>query len=397
MSSKKRKPRNSRDAPAKDSGLALFLASDDAYTTLCRVDYRPLSSCPEVQMCVGVYADLIASMTMYLMRNTPEGDVRVKNELSRKIDIEPNPYMIHQQFFSNIVRVMMLNGNQVTLPRYRDGYLEGLYPQPPSAVGFEREGTGYRILLGGQVIRPEEALHFPLNPDPENPFVGLGFRVGLADLVKSLRQTDATKAALMRAPKPSIIVKVDGLSEALQTAEGRAQLAQRYISDSENGRPWMIPADTFQVEQVRPLTLSDLAIDKSLEIDKRSVAAMMGVPSFMVGIGAFSQDEYDNFVNTKVMAIARIIEQEMTRKLLYSSDLYWHLNNRSLINYNIDKLVSAGSAMVDRMALRRNEWRDWMGLPPDEDMKELLALENYVPVNRLGDQKKLNGGDEDAT
>jgi len=60
----KRKPRNSRDAPANDGGMALFLASDDAYTTLCRVDYRPLSSCPEVQMCVGVYADLIASMTM---------------------------------------------------------------------------------------------------------------------------------------------------------------------------------------------------------------------------------------------------------------------------------------------------------------------------------------------
>ena len=48
--------------------------------------------------------------------------------------------------------------------------------------------------------------------------------------------------------------------------------------------------------------------------------------------------------------------------------------------------------MVDRMALRRNEWRDWAGLPPDEEMDELLALENYIPVARLGDQKKLNEG-----
>jgi hypothetical protein len=51
--------------------------------------------------------------------------------------------------------------------------------------------------------------------------------------------------------------------------------------------------------------------------------------------------------------------------------------------------------MVDRMAMRRNEWRDWVGLPPDADMEELLALENFIPADRLGDQKKLNGGGKD--
>ena len=60
--------------------------------------------------------------------------------------------------------------------------------------------------------------------------------------------------------------------------------------------------------------------------------------------------------------------------------------------------MSAGKELVDRMAMRRNEWRDWLGLSPDEDMEELLALENYIPADRLGDQKKLKGegdnGDE---
>ena len=42
------------------------------------------------------------------------------------------------------------------------------------------------------------------------------------------------------------------------------------------------------------------------------------------------------------------------------------------------------------MALRRNEWRSWLNLPPDEEMQDLLALENYLPEDRLGDQKKLN-------
>ena len=48
--------------------------------------------------------------------------------------------------------------------------------------------------------------------------------------------------------------------------------------------------------------------------------------------------------------------------------------------------------------MRRNEWRDWLGLPPDPEMDELLALENYIPANKLGEQKKLdgNGGESDG-
>ena len=50
--------------------------------------------------------------------------------------------------------------------------------------------------------------------------------------------------------------------------------------------------------------------------------------------------------------------------------------------------------MVDRMAMTRNEWRDMIGMSPREDMEELLGLENYLPVDKLGDQKKLLlGGD----
>ena len=46
--------------------------------------------------------------------------------------------------------------------------------------------------------------------------------------------------------------------------------------------------------------------------------------------------------------------------------------------------------------MRRNEWRDWIGLSPDESMDELYLLENYLPPDRLGDQKKLlpKGGEK---
>ena len=347
-------------------------------------------------MCINVYADLISSMTLRLMRNTENGDIRVKNELSRLLDINPNRYMTHMTFFQTIVRALMENGNQITYPSYRaGGFLTSLKPLEPMQTSIVPIGTeDYVVNYAGRMLQPDEVLHFILNPDPDQPFVGKGYQASLSDIVRSLRQANATRKALQESPAPSIIVKVDGLTEEFRSPEGRAKLGAQFIDASENGRPWFIPAEAFSVDQVKPLNMTDLAIKDSLELDKRSIAAIFGIPAFLVGVGEFKLEEYQLFVTTRLMAVARIIEQTMTKGLLWSEDLYLSFNPRSLYNYSLNDLVNVGKEMVDRMAMRRNEWRDWMGLPPDPDMDELLALENYVPADRLGDQKKLNGGGE---
>lgn len=385
-----------RDAPAQARSV-LLTSSMTGWDVIMDCGYKPLSSCPEVQTAIGVYADLIANMTIQLMQNTELGDVRIRNGLSRKLDIEPHRHMTHQTFMSNLVRVMLTHGNQVTIPHYsRDGYLEDLEPVAPGQVSFVPEGDAYRVIAKGRTFAPDEVLHFPVNPDPERPWMGTGYSVALRDVVGSLRQATATKNALMKSPAPNVIVRVDGLMDEMQGAEGRERLREQYLSASETGKPWLVPADAFEITQVKPLTLNDLAIKTNLELDKRSAAAILGVPAFLMGVGAFDETEFNWFVATRVMSIARIIEQEYTRKLLLSPDMYFRLNNRSLLNYNIEKVVNAGREMVDRIAMRRNEWRDWMGLPPDPEMDKLLALENYIPVEMLGQQKKLNqtGGDK---
>lgn len=392
----KKKPTNiqSRDAPQKRS----WLCSPEAFNILTTNGYTRLSDCPEVRMCVHAYADLISDMTIYLMQNTDKGDVRVKNALSRKIDIEPNRLMkTRKSFIYNIVWTLMLSGdgNQVTYPRFSaDGMLDDLIPLKPSAVLFQDTPTGYIIRYGDKTFTPDEVLHFVINPDPERPWIGTGYRAVLREIVKGIKQAGATKQALLESPAPSIIVKVDGLTEEFASLEGRKTLGKQYLDDSENGRPWFIPAEAFDIKEVKPLTLNDLALAKNLEIDKRTVAGIFGVPPFLVGVGDFNKEEYNNFVGTKILSFSQAIQQEMTRGLLYSPDLYWWFNPRSLYSYSISEITTIGGEMVDRMAMRRNEWRAWVGMTPDPEMEELLALENFIPADKLGDQKKLNGGED---
>lgn len=402
MSKRKRnRAINSRDAPQmRSTSSGVFLCSDDAYRVLCGDGYKPLSSCPEVQMAVNAYADTIASMTIHLMQNTDKGDVRLKNELSRRMDIDPHPDMTRHQLIYDIVHTLLLEGegNQVTIPIYRDGYLERLEPVAPSRVSIlpPQNGGRYRIIAGGVPMNPDEVLHFVRNPDPEAPYKGRGYTIGLCDVVKSIRQATATKQTLMENPAPSIIVKVDGLTEELQTPEGREKLSNQYLSRTENGRPWMIPADTLEVTQVKPLTLNDLAIKTNLELDKKSIASMLKVPGFMVGVGEFNAKEFDWFVSVPCMSVAKIIEQELTRKTLLSPDWYWKMNNRTLLNYDIERIVSVGKELVDRATMRRNELRDWLGMSPDPEMDDVLILENYLRKNKNDLSDAQTGGDEDA-
>lgn len=401
MSKKKNvKTQKSRDAPVGgvSSTASSFFCSPSAWNTLCCDGYRPLIACPEVQMCAGVYADLIGSMTIHLMKNTDRGDERVKNALSRKLDIDPNHDMVRQNFVGLIVWTLLLNGsgNQVTLPVYKGALLDDLLPLKPTQVSFAERGDSYVVRYGMNTFTPDEVLHFVLRPNPEQPWRGDGIQAGLREIVDCISQANDTRKALLKSPAPSIIVKVDGLSDEFSSSEGRKKLRKQYLDSSDNGEPWFIPSEAFSVEQVKPLSLNDLAIKTNLELDKRSIAAVFGVPPFLVGVGTFNADEFNWFVSTRVMPLANTIQQELTKKLLLSPDMYWRFNPRSLYSYKISDLVSAGAEMVDRMAMRRNEWRDWMQLPPDSDMDELLALENYIPADRLGDQAKLKGGEGDA-
>lgn len=260
-----KKNKRSRPAPRAEPAQkrSIALVTQNKWETLECLGYTSLAQNPEICTAVDTIARLIASMTIHLMENTDDGDVRVKNELSRKVDINPNNNMTRSNFIHWIVKTLMLegSGNAVVWPEYKRGILRDLKPVPPAFTAFVPEGLwDYRVVIAGTEYAPDRILHFVLNPGNYYPWKGDGYHVALADVANNLKQASATEKGFMSSKwKPSIIVKVDSLTDEFSNKEGRAKLLADYIESNEAGEPWLIPADQFSVEQVRPLTLSDLA------------------------------------------------------------------------------------------------------------------------------------------
>lgn len=395
---RRRKQQTARDKPMQRS--VAFL-SDWNNTTLKCMGYTRLSDNPEVITAVDTIARLIGSMTIHLMENHEDGDVRIKNELSRKIDINPYSKMTRSNFIYWIVKTMILegNGNAVVWPETVGGIIRDLKPVPPGLVSFIPVGLwDYRIMVAGTEYEPNEVLQFALNPDSYYTWMGTGYHVALADVANNLKQAAATEKGFMSTEyKPSLIVKIDANIDAFSSPDGRQALLDDYIKTSSAGEPWVVPADQIQIEQVKPLTLSDLALADFVTLDKKTVATVLGVPPFVLGVGDFHREEWNNFINTKIMPLAKGIEQELTKKLIYGNDWFFRFNSRSLYNYDLNELAAVADDQYVRGIMTGNEVRDWIGLSPAKGLNDLIILENYIPRGMIGEQSKLNGGDNGGT
>ena len=377
----------------RQTPVAFWLAGEDAKNILVPSGYVQITKNDEVKKCIHKIADLVSSMTIMLMENGENGDIRLKNELSKKIDVYPNNFMVRKNFIYKIVSDMIATGNSVVMPNVQNGLIENLKIWDMNGVSFHGDFTDYEIQYKLQKYDPDEVLHFVLIPDDLMPFKGQGFIPIIKDTIANLVQANTTKTGFLQSKwRPSLIIKVESDAEGMQVKEERERILNSYVGDTESGEPWIVPASEIDVKEVRPLSLQDLAIQESIELDKKAIASAFGVPAFMVGVGTFNKDEYNNFISSVIMPIAKVIEQELTKKLVYKPTWYFRFNAKSLMQYNLGELTTHVKEMVASGMINRNEGRNAFDYSPVDGLNEYVVLENFIPVADVGKQKKLDNG-----
>ena len=397
MTRRKKQRNHTNNVNQSNQNIALWLGSDD---DLICAGYTSLDQNPDIMTACRTIAELIGSMTIHLMANTDRGDIRIINELSRAIDIDPISTMTRSHWMESIVMNLLLygEGNSVVWPHTWDGMLRSLEPIAASRVSFisttDNPYRGYKILIDGLAHDPGNMLHFTHNPDKLFLWKGRGLTASLRDVANNLKQAAKTEKGFMESKwKPSLVVKVDAMAEEFSGREGRRKLREDYLETGEEGAPWIIPAQQFDIKEVRPLSLADLAISDMVQLDKRTVASIVGVPPFILGIGEFNQKAWNSFIQNKVRPICLNIAQEMTKKLILNPKWYLKFNTLSLMSWDIQTIASVFGNLSDRGFITGNEVRDQIGMSPKEGLDELRVLENYIPYEMSGLQKKLNTED----
>lgn len=382
--------RRSKDPP---SLLGYWIGSSDELPT----GYHRLIESPEVSACINRISAIISSAPIYLMENTKKGDIRIHDGMSRLVDIDPWPGMGTRSTWVDWIVSTLLgegDGNAFVLPEVEGGQFSQLLPMPGAVPLPGTNPDTYYISWRGRNYHPSEVLHFRLFTDLTYPWKGRGYRVQLKQVVEALEKSDAVKKSLSSPDyKPPLCVFVNSDTD-FSDEEKREKFRKKYLADAKDGKPWILPADLVKIEQVRPLSLSDLAIKDTVELDKKTIASILGVPPYMVGAGNYDQKAHNAFIRTEIIHIANVIEQQFTQKLLESPKRYYKISRRKLYDYDLKTLIGIDCALADRGYLNGDEVREDADRDPI-GLTQYKVLENYIPYEMSGEQKKLTGETEE--
>lgn len=364
------------------------LANEDFFS-----NYTSFSELPEIKTCIRIISDTLSNATIKLFENRENGDIRIKDGLAKKIDIAPFSSTIKKHFIYYIVENLIIYGNAYAIIELtnKEQYVADLVPVPTNSVNRLNDGS---YLIDNLKYSSDEILHFMINPKSTDIFKGTGYKVDIKKIADNIQSVNNIRNKYYKNEYfPNLVISVDGDDDIF--TQSKDKLDEMFFSATKGSKAIYVPSNLAQVNAIKPLSLNDLAVNDSVEIDKKTIANLFGVPTFLLGVGTFNQEEYNLFINVVISSFANAIEQELTKKILWSGQRYFKFDINKLYYTTYKERSEVGKLLYSAGLMTGNEVRNQLNLSPLNELNELLILENYIKVADVDKQKKLKGGETD--
>lgn len=327
-------------------------------------------SIPEVRTAIESFADIFSSIPKYYERKDKNGNiVYFENELSKVINLKPNPLQNATQFWKEVITRLMLESNVFIEPIFEsgNGNLKYLYVLPNKNFQFNYLNDGNATVTfidteKGNITKNLNDIIYlnrfsALSGGKKND-------LGLYETVIQALMKQALNVADPNKPK-AIMQGAVGATSNLKPEDKSGEMENLKINFAENvngvaylDSQWKITPVNWQENDVNR-ELMKLVVD--------TVYNYFGISDNIIN-GKSSELEYSMFISNKINPLARQVEEEFTSKLFTGNEINFgnkiELDTFSLSISTLQAKTSFFSVGLRTGVLNIDEAREMVGLAP---------------------------------
>ena len=361
----------------------------------------------DVNAVVSYVTSALTSVKFGLRRDCKAGYEDVEDRAIATILNKPNENYTFSSLISRIIYDIYSLGNAfLYIKRNTRGGVNSLrfFKEAPKIVNgvdaYERENvTGY--YLGGEVLLPQEILHFKYCENKDG--VGVPAIERLSQIDGLISKVDRYLNGLLSNPVRGFISGLSNAAWGKGVEEQKAKI-EDVVSRNIADRGFVVTQGTAAAKIERVDDAGIISQLFALRNNLRAQAAsVLGCPTSYLGLPGTQGGDlslvFNQFIQHCVQPIAKVIEDAFTLKLLsyqrqrqgvrFSFDL-----DKALLSKVQDKITSA-AAMVGSGIATINEAREFVGFSPKDDAncdEILYDKTNRDAVKNLVNQAPIING-----
>ena len=388
----------------RDPALADWLGAGAATAAGVAVTPANARACPEVDACIGLIEDTVATVPLDLFERTGEAtrERRPEHPLHALLHERPNAWQTSAEFRQMMEGWRQTWGNAYARIVWRgDGVPEALEPTPPAEVTPFRAPSGasaYRWSPPGgapRTLLAMEVLHLRDRPAKSHNMLEGDSKVERHR--EAIGRAQATGEYLSRFfsnnAVPKTFVEVPGELDALQQEQLREQFERRHGGLAKAHRLGILQAG---------MKLNTVGVDndkaqvaETYQLAVAQIARIWGIPLHLIGETAKStswgtgiEQQSIGFIVYYMRPKFVVWEQALNAALMSAAmrrRFYFEFNVDGLLRGDFKSRMDGYALMVQWGLATPNEIRRQMNLPPLDGGDERLHPLNMAPASRIMD------------